>query len=350
VGSDRLNVSIVGGAGYVGGELLRLLLDHEHVRLKQVTADRSAGQPLHTAHPHLRGRVDTRFAEEAALEPCDLLFLALPHGKAQCGIERFSRLAPRLVDLSADFRLRDPDDYEATYGEPHPAPAWLPRFRYGLPELGRAGLGGATHASGVGCNATATILALLPAARAGWLAGQDRVVADLKVGSSEAGRDAAAGSHHPVRSGVVRPFRMVGHRHEAEIRQALADVDGLRVSLSVSSVEMVRGVAAAVHVWLPAGLTEREIWSAYRRCYAEEPFVRIVHDGQGPHRHPEPRLLRGTNYADVGWEYDASTGRAVLLSAIDNLGKGAAGSAVQTMNLMCGFAEQAGLRFGGTFP
>lgn len=350
MGSERLNVSVVGGSGYAGGELLRLLLDHDHVRLKQVTAGRSAGRPLHSVHPHLRGRLEARFARDAELEACDLLFLALPHGEAQRQIERFASLAPRLIDLSADFRLRDPVHYQSTYSEAHAAPEWLARFVYGLPELRRAELTGASHVSGVGCNATATLLALLPAARAGWLQGQDRVVADLKVGSSEAGRDATPSSHHPVRSGVVRPFKMVGHRHEAEVRQALADVEGLEVSISISSVELVRGVAAAVHVWLPPGLADRELWKAYRACYADEPFVRIVHDSQGAHRHPEPRLLAGTNFADVGWEYDPASGRAVLLSAIDNLGKGAAGSAVQSMNLMCGFPEAAGLRFGGMFP
>jgi N-acetyl-gamma-glutamyl-phosphate/LysW-gamma-L-alpha-aminoadipyl-6-phosphate reductase len=348
--SQRLRVSLVGGSGYAGGELLRLLLDHEGVEIAQVTAGRSAGKPLHQVHPHLRGRIDMRFARSDELSGCDLLFLALPHGEAQGQIERYASLAPRIVDLSADFRLSDPAHYEATYGEPHAAPNWLPRFRYGLPELHRGALGGASHASGVGCNATATLLAVLPAARAGWLAGQERVVADLKVGSSEAGRDATASSHHPVRAGVVRPFRMVGHRHEAEVRQALAHIEGLNVSMSISSVELVRGVAAAVHVWLKPGMSDRDFWNAYRGSYADEPFVRIIHDRQSLHRHPEPRLLQGTNFADVGWEYDPETGRAVLLSAIDNLGKGAAGTAVQTMNLMCGFPEVSGLRFGGMFP
>lgn len=345
-----IRVGIVGGSGYTGGELLRLLLPHPEVDVIQVTANSNAGKFVHQVHPHLRGQTALKFITADVLEACDLLFLALPHGEAQTGIERYAALAPKLIDLSADFRLRSAETYAAYYGEAHSAPDWLGKFVYGLPEINREALIKADYASGVGCNATATLLATWALASAGLIPSDAPIIADIKVGSSEAGSSPNASSHHPARSGVVRPFQLTGHRHEAEVRQALAAVGDFDVRLSVTSVELVRGVAAAVHLTLPTGLPERDLWRAYRETWGSEPFVRIVHEKSGIHRHPEPRLLAGTNFADVGWEYDPATGRTVLLSAIDNLGKGAAGTAVQCMNLMCGFAENTGLSFGGMYP
>jgi N-acetyl-gamma-glutamyl-phosphate/LysW-gamma-L-alpha-aminoadipyl-6-phosphate reductase len=342
-------VGIVAASGYAGGELLRLLLAHPFVEVVQATSESNLGKFLHQVHPHLRGRTSLRFISQDTLQTCDVLYLAQPHGEAQNHIERYAALAGTIIDLSADFRLRDPALHNAVYGT-HAAPAWQERFVYGLPEINRSPLRETRYASGVGCNATATILALAAVLRAGLLDIHQPIIADIKVGSSEAGSKPSESSHHPARTGVVRPFQLTGHRHEAEVRQAFADCGNLDMRLAVTSVEMVRGVSAAVHVTLPAGLAEKDLWSAYRAAWSNEPFVRIVHDKTGIHRHPEPRLLAGTNYADVGWEYDAVTGRAVLLCAIDNLGKGAAGSAVQSMNLTRGFEETAGLTFGGYYP
>jgi N-acetyl-gamma-glutamyl-phosphate/LysW-gamma-L-alpha-aminoadipyl-6-phosphate reductase len=345
-----LRVGIVGGSGYTGGELLRLLLGHPQVEVVQATSESHIGKFVYQLHPHLRGRTALRFIARDSLEACDVLFLALPHGEAQNHIARYASLAECIIDLSADFRLRDAGQYAAYYGHDHAAPEWCSRFVYGLPELHRDSLRTAQYASGVGCNATATTLAVWAVVKAGLLRPDQPIIADVKVGSSEAGSTPTESSHHPARSGVVRPFQLTGHRHEAEVRQALAECGDFDARLSVTSVEMVRGVSAAVHVTLPRDLPERDLWSAYRTAWANEPFVRIVHDKTGIHRHPEPRLLAGTNYADVGWEYDPTTGRAVLLCAIDNLGKGAAGSAVQCMNLMCGFDETTALTFGGIYP
>jgi N-acetyl-gamma-glutamyl-phosphate/LysW-gamma-L-alpha-aminoadipyl-6-phosphate reductase len=346
----RLTVGIVAASGYTGGELLRLLLRHPHVEITQATSESSVGKVVHQVHPHLRGQTMLRFINQAALQPCDVLFLALPHGEAQKRISRYAQFAPRIIDLSADFRLQDTAQYQATYGEQHHTPTWLGRFVYGLPELNREALREANYASGVGCNATATTLAVWALVKAGLLQPNQPLIADVKVGSSEAGRTPTESSHHPARVGVVRPFQLTGHRHEAEVRQSLAHCGEFDVRLSITSVELVRGVSAAVHVTLPIGLADRDLWSAYRAAWSESPFVRIVHEKAGLHRHPEPRLLAGTNYADVGWEYEPSNGRAVLLCALDNLGKGAAGSAVQCMNLMCGFEETTALTFGGIYP
>lgn len=349
-GGDRLAVGVAGASGYVGGDLLRLLLGHPGVDVVQVTSERSAGKAVYQVHPHLRGRTTLRFTSRETLHACDVLFLALPHGQAQTHIDQYAALAPRIIDLSADFRLRDAADYAATYGYPHAAPARLADFVYGLPELHRDELRGARYASGVGCNATATTLALWAVVKGGLITPDQPVIVDIKVGSSEGGNTPSEASHHPVRSGVVRPFALTGHRHEAEVRQALAPCGAFDVRMAVTSVEMVRGVAAAAYVTLPTGLADRDLWGCYRAVWQEEPFVRLVHDKAGIHRHPEPRPLIGTNVADVGWEYDPATGRAALLCALDNLGKGAAGSAVQCMNLMCGFEESTALDFGGIYP
>jgi len=340
-------VSIAGASGYVGGELLRLLLDHPELTVAQVTSERKAGQFVHGQHPNLRGRTSLKFTTLDTLEPCDVLFLALPHGRAAEGIGRFSELAPRIVDCSADFRLRDANAYESWYGRPHPAPDWLDRFTYGLPELHRAELGGARFASGVGCNATACNLALNPLVRAGLVDLARGIVCDVKVGSSEGGNSSNEASHHPERSGAVRSYAPVGHRHTAEVRQA----QGIEnVHLSVTAIEMVRGALATCHAWAADGVEEKDLWRAYRGAYGEEPFVRVVHDRTGIWRHPEPKILAGSNFADVGWTLDPESRRLVAFGAIDNLMKGAAGSAVQSLNLMLGLDETTGLGFPGLHP
>ena len=342
-----IRTSIVGASGYVGGELARLLLMHPEVELAQLTSESKAGQPVRSVHPNLRGFTDLRFVASAQLEPCDMLILALPHGEASGRIEEFAAQAERILDCSADFRLADAGLYESTYQRAHPAPDWLARFVYGLPEAQREQLRGACYVSGVGCNATATNLALMPLVRAGVLDPARPIVADLKVGSSEGGRSPSATSHHPERAGVVRSFAPVDHRHTSEVRSTLGVSD---VHLSVTSVELVRGVLATVHAWLAEPSTDRELWQHWRAAFAQEPFVEVVHDRGGSYRHPEPRSVSGTNRAEVGWELAADGRRIVALCAIDNLMKGAAGTAVQCLNLMWGLDEGLGLRFIGLHP
>lgn len=348
--NGRATVSVVGGSGYGGGELLRLLLGHPCVQIGQVTSETHAGEFVHAQHPNLRptaGRQPLRFTSASELARCDVLCLALPHGEAQRRIGQFASLAPRIIDLSADFRLADLDLYRQTYGAEHQAPEFLAQFAYGLPEVNREAIRGAAHVSGVGCNATASALALLPLVRGGLLRTDLPIVVDVKAGSSEGGASHSAASHHPERAGAVRSFAPTGHRHEAEVRQVLGRDD---VYLSVTSIELVRGVLATAHAWTQPGITEKDLWRAYRAAYGQEPFVRIVHDRGGVYRHPEPKLLAGTNLADVGWDLDPQTGRVVALAAIDNLGKGAAGSAVQCLNLLLGWEETLGLEFTGLHP
>ncbi len=348
-----LRVSIVGASGYVGGELLRLLLWHPHVTVSQATSARNTGRYLHQVHPNLRSgsagskHTALQFIHPDKLEACDLLFLALPHGEAARSIERYAGLAARIIDCSADFRLHDEAIYQHWYGHAHPSPAWLERFVYGLPELYRTTLQGASYASGVGCNATATNLALLPLVQAGLIDQSQPVVVEVKVGSSEGGAESSDSSHHPERAGVVRSFAPVGHRHTAEIHM----ITGLpNVHMSVTSVELVRGALATAHVFAAHDIAEKDLWQAYRAFAREQPFIRIVKERTGIHRFPEPKLVAGSNFADIGFALDPESRRIVSICAIDNLMKGAAGSAVQCMNLMCGFAETAGLEFPGLHP
>ncbi|MCP4363566.1 MAG: N-acetyl-gamma-glutamyl-phosphate reductase [Chloroflexi bacterium] len=339
-----VRISIVGGSGYVGGELLRLLLAHPQVAVAQVTSQRFAGKYVQGTHPNLRGATRLKFSAVEDLQPCDLLFLALPHGRAATQIEQFATLAERVVDLSADFRLRDGALYEAWYGRPHPNPTWLNNFVYGLPELHREALREARYVSGVGCNATAANLALLPLAREGLM---EQAVIEVKVGSSEGGNRFSQASHHPERSGTVRSFAPTGHRHQAEMIQALGQFD---LHFSATAVEMVRGVLCTAHVFLNQNLTEKDLWKLYRAAYHDEPFIRLVNDRKGIYRYPEPKILAGTNWCDIGFAKDDRSNRVVLISAIDNLMKGAAGTAVQAMNMMMGWDERLSLEFVGLHP
>ena len=347
----RLRAAIIGASGYVGGEILRLLLGHPQVEVAQATSESHVGKYVYSLHPNLRSRTGLTFSRAADVAPCDLLFLALPHGEAMQRIEQFAGLAERIIDLSADFRLRDPAAYERWYGHPHAAPHWLERFVYGLPELHRDELRTARYVSGVGCNATAINLACYPLLKAG-LADRERgIVAEVKVGSSEGGNKESPSSHHPERSGAVRSFAPTGHRHTAEVRQELAlGAEAPAVHMSVTSVELVRGAVATAHLFARTPLALKDLWRAYRDAYKGEPFVRLVAEKQGIYRYPEPKILAGSNFADVGFDLDEESGRIVAIAAIDNLMKGAAGSAVQCMNLMCGFEETAGLEFTGLHP
>ena len=342
-----IRAAILGASGYTGGELLRLLLGHPQVQVVQVTSEHHMGEYVYSLHPNLRKRTMLKFVSRQLLQPCDVILLALPHGEAQKEIERYAGLASKLVDLSADFRLHDPTFYKKWYGSDHAAPHWLSKFVYGLPELHREEIKTASYISGVGCNATASNMALLPLVRAGLLDLSKPIILDVKVGSSEGGASPNSGSHHPERAGVIRTYAPSGHRHTAEIIQEL----GLEnVHLTITSVDTIRGALAAAHVFSKPGVTDKDLWRVYRAWANAEPFIRIVKDKSGVYRVPDPKILAGTNYVDVGFELDPETGRIVALAAIDNLMKGASGSAVQAMNLMFGFEETAGLEFSGLHP
>ncbi|MCB1740591.1 MAG: N-acetyl-gamma-glutamyl-phosphate reductase [Gammaproteobacteria bacterium] len=339
-----IRAAIVGGSGYSGGELLRLLHFHPAVEVVQVTSERLAGKFVHSAHPNLRQVSRLKFCALSELEACDVLFLCLPHGSAVQHIDRMRELAPRIIDSSADFRLTDPALYQTWYGKPHPRPELLGQFAYGIPEVNREAIRQATEVACAGCNATATILALRPFVKRGLV---ERAVVEVKAGSSEGGNAVNEGSHHPERSGAVRSYKPSGHRHTAEMIQVLGDVP---VHFSATSIEMVRGILATCHLFLSQDVSEKDVWKILREDYGDEPFVRIVKERSGIYRYPEPKILSGTNYCDIGFERDEHARRLVVISAIDNLMKGAAGQAVQAFNLMHGLAESCGLEFPGLHP
>ena len=259
-------------------------------------------------------------------------------------IGELATLAPTLIDLSGDFRLESADAYQRWYGRAHRCPARLGEFVYAIPELHRKELASARRAACAGCNATATILALAPLFARGLV---DSAVVEVKAGSSEGGNAPSEASHHPERSGVVRSYKPTGHRHVAEMQQELGTD---RIAFSATSIEMVRGILATCHAFVNQTLTEKDLWKIYREDYGEEPFVRIVKERSGIHRYPEPKLLSGTNFCDIGFERDPHSNRVVVISAIDNLMKGAAGQAVQAFNIMHQLPETTALTFPGLHP
>jgi LysW-gamma-L-alpha-aminoadipyl-6-phosphate/LysW-L-glutamyl-5-phosphate reductase len=346
-----LKVSIVGASGYVGGEALRILLGHPNVEVQQVTSEAHAGKFVHTVHPNLRKRTMLKFSSIEDLQPCDFLFLALPHKQSSTRIKDLMQAAPKMCDLAADFRLNNEAGYQRFYDmDQHPAADLLPKFIYGIPELHREAIQGADLVTGAGCLATASILSVYPIVKAGLLT-DPTIVLEGKTGSSAAGNKANMSTHHPERSGVMRSYAPTGHRHTAEIVQELT-MDGKEpdIRFSATSIEAVRGILVTAHCSVDSSLTDKDLWKAYRAAYGKEPFIRIVKERTGLYRYPEPKILSGSNYCDVGFQKAPDRPWVVAMAAIDNLMKGAAGNGVQAMNLMCGFEETAGLEFSGMHP
>ncbi len=346
---NTINVSIAGGSGYAGGELMRLLFFHPNVEVQQVSSERHLGKPIHKVHPNLRKLSSLKFCSLSELNECDVLFLCLPHGASMGNIKEYKKKAKKIIDLSADFRLNSNEEFKKWYGKDHENLHILNDFVYGIPELHREEMKKATFVSSAGCNATATILGLYPLYK-NKMVQTDRTVVEVKVGSSEGGNKSSEASHHPVRSSCVRSFAPTGHRHVAEMEQELSFEEKAQFHFSATSIDMVRGILATCHVFLKDNLSEKDIWKVYRQEYGKEPFIRIVKERDGNYRYPEPKLLSGTNYCDIGFELDVSTNRLVVISAIDNLMKGAAGQAVQAFNIMHDFEETTALTFPGLHP
>ncbi|MFJ4713460.1 N-acetyl-gamma-glutamyl-phosphate reductase [Streptomyces sp. NPDC088785] len=332
-------VAVVGGRGFVGGELLRLLVHHPDVEVSAVTSDTHAGQAVENAHPPLRGS-GLRYRTRAELDPVDLVFLAGVHGTTVELLDEIAALAPKIVDLTADFRIEDGDLMERYYGwrrEGERAGA----FVRGLPELHRKQIIDADRVAVPGCMATSAILSLAPLASRGLL-GEVRV--DARTGSSGSGASGGSAGSHALRSGVMRVFAPFGHRHEAEITEAL----GVEASMTVTATPQVRGVQTLATVDT-GELGERELIAFYRADYGTEPFVRMANSPRGLYRYPDPKVLLGSNFCDLGIATDGR-GHALVMAGIDNLMKGAAGGAVQCMNLMLGLPETQGLTFPGLHP
>ena len=351
-----VRVGILGASGYIGGELLRLLLQHPGAEITAATSRRHAGEYVFRVHPNLRGMTELKFSPDDAskvIESSDVVFAALPHGESVKVVPQIADAGLRVVDLSADFRLSDKGQYPGWYGYEHPRPDLLERFVLSIPEINRDQVRGARLVSSPGCMAITAILALAPLFREKSLGvDRDHVVVDAKVGSSGAGGKPSLATHFSERYSVVRPYKPAGHRHSAEVEQVLTAMAGERVKVSMSAhaVNMVRGILVTSHVFTAGPVKALDVWKAYRSMYAGSYFVRLVRDKQGPFRLPAPKLVVGSNFCDVGFEIEERTGRLVALSATDNLVKGAAGNAVQSMNLMLGHDEKEGLTMAPLHP
>ncbi len=336
----RIKVGIVGGTGYTGVELLRLLAQHPQVELAAITSRTEAGMPVAKMFPNLRGRVDLAFSEpsDEVLGACDVVFFATPHGVAMKQTPALLARGVKVIDLGADFRLKDLAAFEKWYGMPHSCPEILEEAVYGLPEVNREAIKSARVIGNPGCYPTAVQLGFLPLLKAG-LVDVSRLVADAKSGVSGAGRKAEVHTLFSEAGESFKAYGVGGHRHLPEISQGLARMTAGRVGLTFVPhlLPMIRGIHATLYATLKndAG----DLQALYEATYAGEPFVDVMPAGSTP----ETRSVKGANTCRIAVHRPQGGDTVVVLSVIDNLVKGAAGQAVQNMNLMCGLPETAGL-------
>ena len=339
---NRIRVAIYGGSGYGGSELLRILLFHPHVELVFVTANEQAGKPVGEVHRNLNGLTDLSFVTAPeSIDNVDCVFLALPHGQAMDIVPRLPGEI-KAIDLSGDFRLRDQALFEKHYKQSHTAMEAQAGFVYGLTETNREAIKSARLIANPGCFATATLLGLAPLVANGVLAG--RVIVDAKTGSSGSGAKAAANTHHPQRMNSFYAYKPFTHQHVPEIEQELAHVGDWTNELvfMTHSLPVSRGIFASIYAETRTDLQESDVRRMFADYYRDSFFVRLVNGS------PDINWVKTTNFCDIG--FAARGKQLVVFSAIDNLVKGAAGQAVQNMNLMFGLDEKTGLMLVGTNP
>lgn len=345
----ELRVLVYGAGGMAGGELLRILAGHPHCKVAAAVSGSRDGLPVGSVHPNLRHAYPEMVfisSERAGEVSADLAFTALPHGVSFETVILLRERGIPVVDLSADFRLKEPSSYVRWYGRPHQRPDLLQGAVYGLPELHRSRLPGAGIVSGVGCNAAASIFALYPLGKKELI---QEVSLDVRAGSSEGGSRANAGSHHPFRSRALRIIEPFRHRHLAEVAQEIS-LPEEQLSMRLTAVENVRGVQVCAEIALCRPLKEKDLWSIYREAFSDEPFVSLCPARPSHLRFPDPRLVTGSNRVLVGFALRDGGERCLVVSAIDNLMKGAAGTAVQTANIMLGIPETSGLQMQPVYP
>lgn len=344
-----IKASIIGASGYTGGDLLRLLLMHPEVEVDKITSERNAGNHVTKLNPNLRKFTDLKFTSVKDIgNDMDVVFLCVPHKTAQDYVKQFYDSGIKVIDLSADYRLRKKEDYEKYYTE-HKYPELLGEAVYGMPELHKDEIKNAKIVASPGCLATSAILACAPLVKEKLV---DNLIIDSKIGSSAAGTKYDLSSHHPERRGTVRSYKPTEHRHIAEIEQELSLVAGSKIKIGFSphQVDLVRGILTTVHATPSKELKDVDLWKAYRSLYNDCPFVRLVKDKQTVYRYPEPTVVAGTNFCDIGFEIDTNISRIVVMSSIDNLVKGSGGQSIQCMNLMFGLDEKTGLWYPGLHP
>jgi len=347
--SKKFRVAIAGASGYAGAELVRLAAAHPYYELTAVTSEKSAGQRVSSVFPSLTGVVHHTFealAPDALAERADALFLALPHTKSQDPVARCMDADKLVVDLSADYRLKDVNTYEKWYQTPHAYPHLLKEAVYGLPELHRSAIAKTKLVASPGCYPTAAILQLAPLFSQR-LVQLDTIVIDAKSGVSGAGRSPALPYHFPEAHESIEPYKIGQHRHIPEIEQELGSISGSAVTITFTPhlVPMNRGILSTAYCKLKQHIPVNELRALYRDFYKDERFVRVFEESM-----PNPRYTKGSNYSDVAVYADTRAGWVVTVSALDNLIKGAAGQAIQAMNIMMGIPEDTGLTAPGSYP
>ncbi|HEV2356737.1 MAG TPA: N-acetyl-gamma-glutamyl-phosphate reductase [bacterium] len=346
-----VRVSVIGASGYGGAEAVRLLATHPDVRLTHLTAETHKGRPFSDLYPNLRGFVDlvTEEANAAAIAPdSDVVIVSLPSGKAMAQVPELLERGVRVIDVAADFRLRDPAEYPVWYKFEHRAPRYLAEAVYGLTELHRGEIPAARLVADPGCYPAAALLALAPFLKPGLIA-RDGIVINAVSGVSGAGRGGAAGGYgYSETNEDLRPYSVATHNHTAEIEQELSTQAGgpVAVTFVPHLAPMTRGILVTAYARLARPVDGAAVQARLRDAYAGEPFVRVLPDGALP----QTKATLGSNFCDVAVRVDARTDTLVAMAAIDNLGKGAAGQAVQNLNVMCGLPEDTGLRTPGVYP
>ncbi len=341
----KLRIGIEGGAGFAGGELIRILLSHPKVQIAQATSSTFPGQPVFMAHPNLRGRTDLKFSLKLDYDRLDVLFMAGGHGDAMGEVPAIIHQGAkklRIIDLSGDFRLKDPALYPEWYGRTHHSPELLKSFSYGLTELNRKNIAKARWIANPGCFATAAAIALGPLARGG-VTGTVAVTA--VTGSSGSGASPSLITHHPTRHANMKAYKPFRHQHVPEVEMILEQLAGrkaLKLSLVPVSGPFARGIYAVCQTDLPKGWTLETVKKLYIDLYGGSSFVRLVEEP------PTLGAVNGSNHCDV--YVTVQDGRIGVISAIDNLIKGASGQAVQNLNVMMGWDEKTGLDFAGHYP
>ncbi len=340
---NKIKVAIIGGSGYIGGEILRLLLFHPNTEVVGVTSQSHIGQKISKVHPNLLGISNLVFEGDdvTKFKDCDVIFFALPHGLAMEKVKQLDLGKVKVIDTGADFRLKNIVTFETSYETKHTAPDLLKKFVYGLPEINKDQIKKANLIACPGCFPTGAILALYPLIHSGLSTGS--VIIDSKTGSSGSGNKPSETTHHPVRDHDFKAYNIFSHRHQPEIAQALSnysqkDVD---VTFTAHSAPMVRGIFTTAYAFLKEGSTKEAITDLYMKFYQESPFIRFVEQSRSA-------VVVGTNYCDIA--IHVQNKKVIITTAIDNLVKGGAGQAVQDMNLMFGFKETTGLEFSGIYP
>lgn len=344
-----IKVAIYGGSGYTGQELLRILLRHPNVEIVTVTSRRYANVPVSDVYPAFLGLTDLAFTDANVnnlSESCDLIFLCLPHGVSMETVPDFMKTGLRIIDLSADFRLQDMPTYEHWYG-PHTASEFFGKAVYGIPELYAADIERANLVANPGCYPTSVILALAPLLKSGWI-NVNSIVIDSKSGVSGAGREPQIATLFCEVDEGFKAYKVAQHRHTPEIEQELSRLagDGVKITFTPHLLPINRGILSTIYASLEENVSVNDINQLYRSFYIGKPFIRICKTGA----FPNISSIRGSNFCDIGIAVDKRTNRAIIISAIDNLVKGAAGQAVQNMNLMFGLNEDAGLNTVPLYP